>query len=175
LAIDEFKTHLRQRPVLRSQTPAGVVQEVYGLLLGHYVVRKLLCEAAATTGLGPRQLSFNGALKILRCRLPEVPPGGRGLQRWYADLVAEVAEEVLEPRRDRVNPRVIKRAKSTWKKSGPTIATIPSPPRISAEALSCSVERYWARTSKITGPVLFFSERSKHHGDTCGTRSCSHE
>ena len=39
--------------MLRSETPAGVVQEVYGLLLGHYVVRKLLCEAAATTGVGP--------------------------------------------------------------------------------------------------------------------------
>ena len=41
LTIDEFQTHLRERPVLRSETPAGVVQEVYGLLLGHYVVRKL--------------------------------------------------------------------------------------------------------------------------------------
>ena len=39
LAIDELKTHERERPVLRSQTPAGVVQEIYGLLLAHYVVR----------------------------------------------------------------------------------------------------------------------------------------
>lgn len=116
LTIDEFKTHLRERPVLRSETPAGVVQEVYGLLLGHYVVRKLLCEAAATTGVGPRQLSFTGALKILRCRLPEVPKHARGLPGWFADLVAEVAEEVLEERRDRVNPRVIKRKMSNWKR-----------------------------------------------------------
>jgi hypothetical protein len=127
LTIDEFKTHLRQRPVLRSQRPAGVVQEVYGLLLGHYVVRKLLCEAAASTGLGPRQLSFTGALKILRCRLPEVAPQGRGWQRWYSALVAEVAEEVLEKRRDRVNPRVIKRMKSTWKKKRPEHRHYPQP------------------------------------------------
>lgn len=33
LAIDELKTHQRERPVLRSQTPAGVIQEIYGLLL----------------------------------------------------------------------------------------------------------------------------------------------
>jgi len=64
-------------------------------------------------------LSFTGALKILRCRLPEVPKHGRGLDRWFADLVAEVAEEVLEKRRDRVNPRVIKRKMSNWKKKRP--------------------------------------------------------
>ena len=127
LTIDEFKTHLRERPVLRSETPAGVVQEVYGLLLGHYVVRKLLCAAAATTGVGPRQLSFTGALKILRCRLPEVPKHGRGLEQWFADLVAEVAEEVLEERRDRVNPRVIKRKMSNWKKKRPEHRHYPQP------------------------------------------------
>ena len=44
-------------------------------------------------------MSFTGALKILRCRLPEVPKHGRGLTQWFADLVAEVAEEVLEERR----------------------------------------------------------------------------
>jgi hypothetical protein len=127
VTIDEFKTHLRERPVLRSETPTGVVQEVYGLLLGHYVVRKLLCEAAATTGLAPRRLSFTGALKILRCRLPEVPPSGRGLARWYADLVAEVAEELLEERRDRVNPRVIKRKMSNWLKKRPEHRNYPQP------------------------------------------------
>jgi hypothetical protein len=127
LTIDEFKTHLRERPVLRSETPAGVVQEVYGLLLGHYVVRKLLCEAAASTGLGPRQLSFTGALKVLRCRLPEVPKSGRRLGQWFADLVAEVAEEVLDERRDRVNPRVIKRKMSNWKKKRPEHRHYPQP------------------------------------------------
>ena len=127
LAIDEFKTHLRERPVLRSETPAGVVQEVYGLLLGHYVVRQLMCQAAATTGLAPRGLSFPGALKVLRCRLPEVPKSGRGLRRWYGDLVAEVAEEVLEKRRDRVNPRVIKRKMSNWRKKRPEHRNYPQP------------------------------------------------
>ena len=50
LAIDELKTHQRERPVLRSQTPGGVVQELYGLLLGHYVIRVLMQEAAASRG-----------------------------------------------------------------------------------------------------------------------------
>jgi hypothetical protein len=116
VTIDELKTHQRERAVLRSETPGGVVQEIYGLLLGHYVIRKLMCEAAETAGLAPRQMSFVNTLKILRCRLPECPRSPRGLLRWYDDLLKEIAEEVLEPRRDRVNPRVIKRKMSRWLK-----------------------------------------------------------
>ncbi len=116
LTIDELKTHQQQRPVLRSQTPAGVVQEIYGLLLAHFVVRTLMVEAAATQQLPPRRLSFTGTLKILRCRLPECPRSTRGLRRWYEDLLKEVAEEILPDRRDRINPRVIKRKMSKWPK-----------------------------------------------------------
>jgi hypothetical protein len=53
LTIDELKTHQRERPVLRSQTPGGVVQELYGLLLGHDIIRVLMHEAAATKGIDP--------------------------------------------------------------------------------------------------------------------------
>jgi hypothetical protein len=127
LTIDELKTHQRERPVLRSQTPGGVVQELYGLLLGHYVIRVLIQEAAATRGIDPRRLSFTATLKILRCRLPECPKSERGLHRWYHDLIAEVAEEVLEGRRNRINPRVIKRKMSNWKKKRPAHRNYPQP------------------------------------------------
>lgn len=116
LTIDELKTHQRQRPVLRSETPAGVVQEIHGLLLGHYVVRKLMFDAATAQEVAPRRLSFTNTLKILRCRLPEVPKSRRGLRQWYANLVIEVGEEILAARRDRINPRVIKRKMSNWRK-----------------------------------------------------------
>ena len=104
LTIDELKTHQRERPVLRSQTPGGVVQELYGLLLGHYVIRVLMQEAAASQGIDPQRLSFTGTLKILRCRLPECPASRRGRSRWYQDLVAEIAEEVLPERREPDQP-----------------------------------------------------------------------
>lgn len=116
LAIDELKTHQRERPVLRSETPAGVVQEIYGLLLGHFVVRKLACEAALTVSCPPREISFVNTLKILRCRLPQAPRNRVSLTEWYRLLVAEVAEERLPPRRNRINPRVIKRKMSNWAK-----------------------------------------------------------
>lgn len=127
VTIDEIKTHQRERPVLRSETPAGVVQEITGLLLAHYVVRVLMSEAARAGGLPPRRLSFTGTLKVLRCRLPECPKSRGGLRRWYEALLAEVAEEVLPERRDRINPRVIKRKMSNWPKKRPEHRRYPRP------------------------------------------------
>ncbi|QEG30182.1 hypothetical protein GobsT_49850 [Gemmata obscuriglobus] len=116
LTIDELKTHQRERPVLRSETPGGVVQEIQGLVLAHYVVRVLMCEAAKQNKRSPRRMSFTGALKILRCRLPECPKSPKRQHAWYADLIAEIAEEVLPERRNRINPRVIKRNMTNWNK-----------------------------------------------------------
>lgn len=127
VTIDELKTHQRQRPVLRSETPAGVVQEIHGLVLGHYALRKLMFDAASAQDIAPRRLSFINTLKILRCRLPETPKSRRGLARWYAKLVAEVGEETLEDRRNRVNPRVIKRKMSNWRKKRPEHRRYPQP------------------------------------------------
>jgi hypothetical protein len=127
LAFDELKTHQRERPVLRSGTPAGVVQEIYGLLLSHFVVRKLMCDAAALSSVAPRQLSFVNTLKILRCRLPECPRSPSGLQNWYENLLDEIAEQRLPPRRNRINPRVIKRKMSRWLKKRAKDRNYPQP------------------------------------------------
>jgi Insertion element 4 transposase N-terminal/Transposase DDE domain len=138
ITIDELKTHQRERPVLRSQTPTGVVQELYGLLLGHYVIRVLMQAAAATKRLDPQRLSFTATLKILRCRLPECPASRRGRSRWYRDLVGEVAEEVLPERRNRINPRVIKRKMSNWRKKRPEHRNYPQPHKEFADAIVIS-------------------------------------
>ncbi len=135
LAIDELKTHQRERPVLRSRTPAGVVQELYGLLLGHYLVRVLMQEAAARRGLDPDRLSFTAAVKVLRCRLPECPGSRRGRGRWYESLLAEIGEEVLPPRRDRINPRVIRRKMSNWLKKRPEHRGYPQPTKDFRDAI----------------------------------------
>ena len=86
-----------------------------------------MSEAAANVDCGPRELSFVNTLKILRCRLPEAPRSPRGLERWYHELLAEVAEERLEPRRNRVNPRVIKRKVSRWAKKRAKHRDFPQP------------------------------------------------
>ena len=65
MAIDELKTHQQERPVLRSETPAGVIQEIEGMLLAHYVIRTVMFEAAQQEDIDPRRLSFTGTLKPL--------------------------------------------------------------------------------------------------------------
>ena len=118
LTFDEIKTHQRERPVLRSQIPVGVIQEIYGLLLGHYVIRVLIQEAAESLQIDPERISFTATLKILRCRLPQIPKNQNlhELECWYRNLVREVSEEVLPSRRHRINPRVIKVKMSKWPK-----------------------------------------------------------
>src|SRR5215208_6559279 len=47
LAVDEIKSHQRApRTPVRSKKAVGVVQEIYGLLIAHYVVRAVMVEAA---------------------------------------------------------------------------------------------------------------------------------
>jgi hypothetical protein len=70
--IDELKTHLlgRKTPI-RSLNPREVVQEVYGLLLGHWAVRRLMVQAAQQAGISPLRLGFTGTLKVIRSAIPE--------------------------------------------------------------------------------------------------------
>jgi len=72
--FDEAKTHLRggAHIRLRSKTPDLVQQEIYGLLLAHFVVRAVLHEAALPIGEDPDRLSFTHAVQVLRRRLPQV-------------------------------------------------------------------------------------------------------
>lgn len=140
LAIGDVKVRQMERPTLRSQTPAGVVQELYALLIGHFVVRSLMVEAAAARPepAAPAALSFTASLKILRCRLPECPLDPRdsaGQRLWYRRLVEEVAAEPLEPRRDRINPRVVKRKMSKWKKKRPEHRNYPQPTKKFRESI----------------------------------------
>ena len=129
LVFDEQKTHQDPRRAtkpaqLRSETPAGVIQEIYALSLGHFVIRSLMFEAAATVGLDPDRLSFMGCFQILKCRLPEcdssTPEASRsGIRVALGD--ARGATDAI--RRNRINPRVIKRKMSKWKKKRPDIDT----------------------------------------------------
>ena len=122
LVYDEQKTHQDPRRAtkpanLRSETPAGVVQELYGLSLAHFVVRALMFESATSVGIDPDRLSFTGCFQILQCRLPECDASSPlSIASWYEALLWEMSQERIEPRRNRVNPRVIKQKTSKWKK-----------------------------------------------------------
>lgn len=70
--IDEFKVHLLERKThIRSQRPREVVQEIYGLLLGHWAVRSLICQTAHSAEISPLSISFTGTLRVIRRAVPK--------------------------------------------------------------------------------------------------------
>ena len=70
-AFDELKTHQRgARTVLRSKSPALVLQEIWGHLCCHYAIRTLMWEAADNAGVDPDRVSFVAALRIARRSIP---------------------------------------------------------------------------------------------------------
>lgn len=84
LAFDEIETHQRGPAViLRSRSPDMVLQELYGLLITHYAIRKLMTEAADQAEIDPDQLSFTRTLNIVRRQVTAqagfspLPPGPR--------------------------------------------------------------------------------------------------
>ena len=73
-AYDEVKTHiLGPGAALRSKTPDLVYQEIDGLMLAHYAVRRLIHEAAETVGEDPDRLSFVHTVRVMRRRI--INPG----------------------------------------------------------------------------------------------------
>lgn len=114
--IDELKTHLdvEQRP-FRSQRPLGVVQEFYGLLLAHYVVRALMHASAVEGDLDPDRLSFVHAVRVLQRYLPDCQRATAvELPRLAAWIRHELRENLLPPRRDRCNPRAVKQRRTRF-------------------------------------------------------------
>jgi hypothetical protein len=134
LAFDEIKTHLNGRPVLvRSKTPRGVIQELYGLFLAHRVVRQVMADAARARGLDPDRLSFTNSLRVLQCHLPEAP--ARPPADWYTGLLREVGRQELRPRRNRWYPRVDKRKMTQWAKKRPHHHHPPQPTKAFADSI----------------------------------------
>jgi IS4 transposase len=70
--FDELKTHQRgSKMVLRSKSPALVLQEIWGHLCCHYAIRTLMFEAAHDAGVDPDRASFVAALRITRRSLSQ--------------------------------------------------------------------------------------------------------
>ena len=113
LAFDELKTHLRERAVLRSQRPDGVRQEIFALLISHFIIRKIAFDASLDAGVVPTRISFQATFKIFQSKLAEVAIIGE-VKEWYRLIVAEAATEIIPPRNGRVNPRVLKKTTSAW-------------------------------------------------------------
>lgn len=122
VVFDEQKTHqdpcrAEKTTNLRSETKDGLRQELYAMSIGHFVVRALMLEAATRANVDVDRLSFKGSFQIIKTRLPECDPSDEAkFTKWYLAVVWEIGHERNPPRRNRINPRVIKRKMSRWYK-----------------------------------------------------------
>lgn len=67
ITIKEGKTILRKgRITLRSKMPELVKQEFWGMILAHYLVRKMMAQAALDKKRDPDELSYEGSIEIIK-------------------------------------------------------------------------------------------------------------
>lgn len=131
IVFDEQKTHqdpcrAEKTANLRSETRDGLKQELYALSLGHFVTRAMMLQAAEASHTDVDRLSFKGCFQILKTRLPECQPHTRSsFADWFEAVIWEMSCETIPARRNRINPRVIKRKMSRWKKARPQHRKLP--------------------------------------------------
>jgi Insertion element 4 transposase N-terminal/Transposase DDE domain len=119
----ELKSSMLGGRVLRARTPAGVLQEIYALLVIYQVVRIAMADAASTRpDTSPDRASFTIAWQAARDQLI----GAAGIiAGTVIDLAGvngrHVLAALLPARRLRVSPRIVKRAISKYQARGPSI------------------------------------------------------
>lgn len=129
LVIDEIDTHQRllNRP-LRSRKPEGVIQELYGLLMAHYIIRSIMHRAAVEHDLDPDRLSFVASVRLICDAVAEfqlIHPDDHLL--LWARLLRDIVHFQIPPRDNRINPRVIKRQRSKFERKKPKHLHPPRP------------------------------------------------
>jgi hypothetical protein len=123
LGYDEIKTEVLDREeTIRSRTPVGVAQELWGLLLAYNLVRLEMERIADEAGVAPTRISFVMALRLIRdewfwlegTRTPGAIP------RQLARLRRQVLRFVLPERRERTYPRAVKLKMSNYPRKRPS-------------------------------------------------------
>jgi len=138
LAIDEMDTHQRlSGQPLRSKKPVGVIQELYGLLLAHYAVRKVIYDAASPEAMDPDRLSFINALELICDAIPEFQMSApEEHDRLYQRLLQDIRQHRLPERDHRCNPRVVKRKMSKFPRKRTCHQSIRQPCRPFGESIA---------------------------------------
>ena len=99
-----------QMGVLRCKSPEMVKKEIATHLAAYNMVRAVMAQAACLGKILPRQLSFTGALQVLRAfeeSLRHCPQGRLSMRTAY--LLAGIGQLKLPTRPGRVEPRAVKR------------------------------------------------------------------
>jgi hypothetical protein len=111
LGYDEIKTEMLDREeAIRSRTPDGVRQELWGILIAYNLVRLEMERVAVAAKVEPTRISFVNAMRLicdewLWCAIAS--PGA--IPKHLRNLRAALTSLVLPPRRsERVYPRAVK-------------------------------------------------------------------
>jgi hypothetical protein len=137
--LDELKTHQRgPKVVLRSRSPEMVAQEVWGMLLVHHAIRRLMHQAALDHRVDPDRLSFVRSLRVVRRQVTTtgqaaIPPEPQA--RALARVTREITERLLPTRRLRAFPRVVKRKMSNFGVKRARDRAWPQPTLLPAQAV----------------------------------------
>jgi hypothetical protein len=126
VAYDELKTHLLDRQeAIRSKTPDGVRQELWGIALAYNLVRVEMERTAAEADVPPTRISFVASLALIRDELlwlssPRPTPGA--MPASLARLRKRLKRLVLPPRRpERRFPRAVKLKMSNYPRKRPSL------------------------------------------------------
>jgi Insertion element 4 transposase N-terminal/Transposase DDE domain len=112
----ELKSTILGGRVLRAKTPGGVDQEVYALFITYQALRIAIADATiGRPDLDPDRGSFTIALNAARDQLVQA---AGVIAETAIDLVGVIGHRILDnrmpDRRQRTNPRVVKRAISKF-------------------------------------------------------------
>jgi hypothetical protein len=105
--------------------------------LAHYVVRRVMHDAAVVADRDPDRLPFIDSLRVLQCQPPESPHVPT--ETWYRRLLCEVRRQQLRPRRDRWYPRAIERTMSNRMKRRPEHRNPAQPTKPFREAIVLAI------------------------------------
>lgn len=126
LAYDEVKTHLLERSdSIRSKTPDGVRQELWGIALAYNLVRLEMERLAAAIKVAPTRISFVGALALVRHTFAFLGDRRLNLGTIPSKLnrVRTGTKRLLLPerRRERSYPRAVKVKMTNYPRKRPSV------------------------------------------------------
>lgn len=103
-------TSSKQQTHFRSKCPRGVLQEAWGMVVAHTLMRELMLESSTIAKVSPRELSFTDSLEVIKLSFRRFQRGGsRHRVRLRRELIREISRCLIDrPRRKRQCPRVVK-------------------------------------------------------------------
>lgn len=121
LGFDEIKTHqLAREEAIRSRTPTGVRQELWGIAVAYNLVRVEMERAAQEVGVEPTRISFVNALSLIRTSWivwSTAPLAPGRIPEHLLDMRRQLGHLLLPERRsERRYPRVVKIKMSNYDK-----------------------------------------------------------